>query len=215
MNKDLGNLRKSYEKDSLNEGNVHSDPMELFESWFSDAVDHPGVEEANAMSLATVGTDGFPKTRIVLLKQFSYEGFQFFTNYESEKGRSIAANPGVCLSFFWPALERQIIITGEAQPISAEESDRYFHSRPRGSRLGAVASDQSSVIPSREYLETKISELETHYEGEEIPRPAHWGGYQVAPREFEFWQGRMNRLHDRIRYRTNQESQWIIERLSP
>ncbi len=215
MNKDLGNLRKSYEKDSLNEVNVPSNPMELFQSWFSDAEEHPGVEEANAMSLATVGMDGFPRTRIVLLKQFSYEGFQFFTNYESDKGKAIAANPGVCLSFFWPALERQIIISGEARPISGDESDRYFHSRPRGSRLGAIASDQSSVIPNREFLEDKIADLESSYEGREIPRPAHWGGYQVAPREFEFWQGRMNRLHDRIRYRSEKDSNWIIERLSP
>lgn len=215
MTKDLGNLRKSYEKDSLNEADVPETPMELFQSWFSDAQDHPGIEEANAMSLATVAPDGFPRTRIVLLKQFSREGFQFFTNYESEKGKAMAANPKVCLSFFWPALERQVIISGEAQPISAEDSDRYFQSRPRGSRLGAIASDQSTVIPNREYLEEKISALESRFEGMEIPRPAHWGGYQVAPREFEFWQGRQNRLHDRIRYRASGESRWIVERLSP
>lgn len=215
MNKDLGNLRKSYEKDSLNEVDVPGNPMELFQSWFSDAEAHPGIEEANAMSLATVGADGFPRTRIVLLKQFSSEGFQFFTNYESEKGKAIEANPGVCLSFFWPALERQVIISGEARPIPAEESDRYFHSRPRGSRLGAIASDQSTVIPNREYLEEKLSGLERSFEDKEIPRPAHWGGYQVVPGEFEFWQGRQNRLHDRIRYRSEAASDWILERLSP
>ena len=152
---------------------------------------------------------------MVLLKQYSYEGFTFYTNYNSEKGRAIAANPNVCLSFFWPEMERQVILKGVAEKTSSNNSDGYFESRPAGSRLGAVVSPQSEVIPSRSYLENNLKALEQEFEGKEIPRPDNWGGYLVRPVEMEFWQGRPNRLHDRIRFKIQEDLGWKIERLAP
>lgn len=211
--KDLSNYRKSYEKSELIENAIPENPFELFSKWFQEAEAIGGTEEVNAMTIATIGTDGFPKSRIVLLKQLTSEGFIFFTNYESEKGKSIAENPNVCLSFFWPYAERQVIIKGKAEKTSDAISDEYFHSRPIGSQLGAVASHQSEVISDREVLEEKIKNLETEFSGKEITRPNYWGGYLVKPHEIEFWQGRPNRLHDRIRYQL-QESAWKKDRLS-
>ncbi|WP_395058189.1 pyridoxamine 5'-phosphate oxidase [Flavobacterium sp.] len=212
---DLSNYRKSYEKSELLETNIPEDPMTLFKKWFHEVEDFGGIEEVNAMTVSTIGLDGFPKARVVLLKKFTYEGFIFYTNYDSEKGHAIANNPNVCLSFFWHALERQVIIKGIVRKISENLSDGYFESRPDGSKLGAIVSNQSEVIPSRAILEEKLKQLEADSKGKEIFRPKNWGGYIVEPQEIEFWQGRPNRLHDRIRYKLNSDFSWKIERLSP
>ena len=217
--KDLSNYRKSYEKSELLETNIPEDPINLFNRWFHETEDFGGPdtsgEEVNAMTISTIGLDGFPKSRVVLLKKFNEEGFIFFTNYNSEKGRAIQNNPNVCLSFFWNSLERQVIIKGVAEKTSEIISDNYFDSRPDGSKLGAIASDQSKVIDSRKVLEDKLTQLEQLYIGKKIPRPQHWGGYLVKPIEIEFWQGRSNRLHDRIRYQLQDDCNWKIERLAP
>lgn len=215
MDADLSNYRKSYEKGELSLELSPDNPLELFKTWFHEIDAHFPEDETNAMTISTIGTDGFPKNRVVLLKRFTYEGFIFYTNYHSEKGKAIEHNPNVCLSFFWHGAERQIIIKGVAEKIAENLSDGYFESRPRGSQLGAAVSDQSSVIPDREYLENKLSELEKQYEGQEIPRPEFWGGYIVKPVEMEFWQGRPNRLHDRIRYHLVSDYSWTKNRLSP
>lgn len=215
MQKDLASYRKSYEKKTLDEASLGDNPMQLFQTWFYEVEESGTADEVNAMSVSTIGTDGFPKTRIVLLKKYTHEGFIFYTNYLSEKGRAIEANPHVCLSFFWQSLERQIIIKGVAERVAANISDGYFESRPLGSRLGAMVSPQSSVIPSREYLDGKLAELEKEYENKEILRPDYWGGYLVRPISMEFWQGRPNRLHDRIRYSLTESYDWKIERLAP
>lgn len=213
--KDLSNYRKSYEKSELLETTIPEDPIQLFHRWFYEADEHEGVDEANAMTVATIGLDGFPKSRVVLLKRFNEEGFIFYTNYNSEKGKAILANPNICLSFFWPVMERQVIIKGVAEKTSSYVSDAYFESRPDGSKLGAIVSNQSEVISSREYLDTKLKELENQFKGKEIKRPNYWGGFLVKPFEVEFWQGRPNRLHDRIRYHLEEDYLWKIERLSP
>jgi pyridoxamine 5'-phosphate oxidase len=212
--KDLGNYRKSYEKSELLETNIPEDPINLFNKWFHETEDFGGVDEVNAMTVSTIGLDGFPKARVVLLKKFNEEGFIFYTNYNSEKGLAIQNNPHVCLSFFWPSIERQVIIKGTAEKTSEVDSDNYFNSRPDGSKLGAIASPQSQVIPNRDFLEQNLKQLEKQYDGKEIPRPEFWGGFLVKPQEVEFWQGRPNRLHDRIRYKFQDDFSWKIERLS-
>jgi len=214
MKENLGHLRKSYQKSSLELSDVGTSPLELFQKWFEMAKADPAVEEVNAMSLATLGTDGFPKSRIVLLKSFSAEGFVFFTNYDSEKGLAIAQHPQVGLTFFWPSLERQVIIKGRASKITTEESDTYFQSRPKGSQLGALVSKQSQEIPNRAVLDEALKRLEKQYEALPISRPQNWGGYMIAPQSIEFWQGRPNRLHDRILARWDGK-QWNSVRLSP
>ena len=213
--KDLSNYRKSYEKSELLETNIPEDPINLFHKWFYEMEEFGGVEEVNAMTVASIGLDGFPKSRVVLLKKFTEEGFIFYTNYNSEKGKAILNNPNICLSFFWQSLERQVIIKGIAEKTSDIISDNYFDSRPDGSKLGAIVSAQSETIPSRDYLDNKLKELEKEYEGKPIPRPNFWGGFMVRPIEVEFWQGRPNRLHDRIRYKLKENYIWEIDRLSP
>jgi pyridoxamine 5'-phosphate oxidase len=215
MEKDLSNYRKSYEKGELLLKNVPENPIELFRNWFIEVDTHFSIDETNAMTISTIGIDGFPRSRVVLLKKYNHEGFIFYTNYNSEKGRAIEANSNVCLSFFWHSAERQIIIKGKAEKISENLSDGYFESRPRGSQLGAIASNQSDVVSDRNELESKLTALEAEYEGKDIERPKHWGGFIVKPVELEFWQGRPNRLHDRIRYQLQSDCNWKIERLAP
>lgn len=215
MEKDLSNYRKSYEKQELLESTISDNPMQLFQTWFHEVETNYDEGETNAMTISTIGLDGYPKNRVVLLKKFTHEGFIFYTNYESEKGRAIKENPNVCLSFFWHQAERQVIIKGKAEKISDNMSDGYFESRPRGSQLGALVSHQSEKIESREVLEKKLKQLETEFEGKDIPRPDFWGGYIVKPVSMEFWQGRANRLHDRILYHLDEEFNWKMTRLSP
>lgn len=215
MEKDLSNFRKSYEKQELLESNINDNPMELFKKWFDEIYANFDEVETNAMTISTIGLDGYPKGRVVLLKKFTDEGFIFYTNYESEKGKAISKNPNVCLSFFWAQAERQVIIKGQAERIAEDLSDTYFKSRPRGSQLGALVSHQSEVVMDRNVLEEKLKQLENKYMDKDIPRPIYWGGYIVKPVEIEFWQGRANRLHDRIRFNLNTENNWKMCRLSP
>ena len=212
---DLSDYRKSYEKSALLETSIPEDPINLFHQWFHEVEDFGGIEEVNAMTVSTIGLDGFPKSRVVLLKKYSEEGFIFYTNYNSEKGKAITNNPNVCLSFFWHSMERQVIIKGIAEKTPTNISDGYFESRPDGSKLGAIVSNQSEVIPSRASLEEKLKQLEFDYQGKEILRPEFWGGFLIKPVEVEFWQGRPNRLHDRIRYQIQPDYSWKTDRLSP
>ena len=212
---DLSNYRKSYDKSELLETTIPEDPINLFNKWFHEVEDFGGVDEVNAMTVATIGSDGFPKSRVVLLKKYTFEGFIFYTNYDSEKGKAISNNPNICLSFFWHTMERQVIIKGIAEKTTTNISDGYFESRPDGSKLGAIVSSQSEVIPSRTVLEDKLKQLEKDFQGKEIPRPDFWGGFLVKPVEVEFWQGRPNRLHDRIRYQLQDDFSWKMDRLSP
>jgi pyridoxamine 5'-phosphate oxidase len=212
---DLSDYRKSYEKSALLETSIPEDPINLFHQWFHEVEDFGGIEEVNAMTVSTIGLDGFPKSRVVLLKKYSEEGFIFYTNYNSEKGKAITNNPNVCLSFFWHSMERQVIIKGIAEKTPTNISDGYFESRPDGSKLGAIVSNQSEVIPSRASLEEKLKQLEFDYQGKEILRPEFWGGFLIKPVEVEFWQGRPNRLHDRIRYQLQPDYSWKTDRLSP
>lgn len=211
----LHDNRKIYEKSELLESHIRQNPMEQFRNWFYEAQENPGIHEANAMSVSTVESDGCPRTRMVLLKEFTWEGFIFYTNYNSKKGNALSINPKACLHFFWPAMERQIIIKANLEKVAPNLSDGYFHSRPFGSQLGAVVSPQSQVIPDRNYLEEKLRQLEQEFDGKEIPRPENWGGYIGKPYEIEFWQGRPNRLHDRIIYELEPDFDWKISRLAP
>jgi len=210
----LHDKRKVYERSQLIESEIKQNPIEQFRDWFIEASDNPGISEANAMAVSTVEEDGCPRTRMVLLKAYTYEGFIFYTNYNSRKGKAIEKTHKACLHFFWPALERQIIIKAHLERIAENLSDGYFHSRPKGSQLGAVVSPQSQEIPDRSFLEEKLKELEKQYENTEVPRPENWGGYIGKPYEIEFWQGRPNRLHDRILY-TLEDLDWKISRLAP
>lgn len=215
MEKDLSNYRKSYDKEELLESSVGDNPMQLFQKWFYEVEQNYNVGETNAMTVSTVGLDGYPKSRVVLLKKYTHEGFIFYTNYNSEKGKAIAHDPHVCLSFFWQNAERQVIIKGKAEKVAENISDGYFESRPRGSQLGAVASPQSAVVANRKELEDDLKRKEEKYEGVPVPRPDYWGGFLVKPVSIEFWQGRPNRLHDRIRFSLDEEYNWIKERLAP
>ncbi len=215
MNKlDLAALRENYTKGSLDVQDVLPTPFLEFHKWFSEAVDSQ-ILEPNAMHLCTVAKDGKPSARIVLLKTLDDKGFTFFTNYLSKKGAEIAENPAACLTFFWGELERQVRIEGTIEKVSEAESDAYFALRPRGSQIGAWVSNQSSVIENRAVLEAREQSLIAEFEGKDIPRPPHWGGYRLLPQYVEFWQGRPSRLHDRIAYTLNEKGNWQIERLSP
>ena len=213
--KDLSDYRKSYTKNELLEDQIPSNPIALFQQWFQEAEASKQIEEPNAMTITTIGLDGFPRARVVLLKKIENDGFIFYTNYDSNKGKAIANNNKVSLSFFWPALERQVIIKGKANKVNSAVSDSYFSSRPKGSQLGAIVSPQSNVIPNREFLENKLQQLEKEYSDKTITRPENWGGYLVQPTEIEFWQGRPNRLHDRISYQLNDNGLFSTERLAP
>lgn len=215
MEKDLGNYRKSYDKGSLLEQSINKDPFDLFQLWFNEVDMHFQETETNAMTLSTIGSDGFPKSRVVLLKKFNSAGFVFYTNYESEKAKALATTPQCCLSFHWESAERQVIIKGVTEKIDPSESDAYFLSRPKGSQLGAWASKQSTVIENRAVLDTQLQSLENEYKNKPLKRPEFWGGYIVKPVEIEFWQGRANRLHDRIRFKLSTNNYWDMDRLSP
>ncbi|KPM30421.1 Pyridoxamine 5'-phosphate oxidase [Croceitalea dokdonensis DOKDO 023] len=215
MQKDLSDYRKSYDKSQLLESVIDENPMQQFQKWFYEVEGAGGIDEANAMTVSTIGLDGFPKSRVVLMKKYTHEGFVFYTNYESEKGKAIAQHPEVCLSFFWPNMERQVIIKGKAEKIAPNLSDGYFESRPVGSQLGAIVSQQSKVVASRDVLTERLHALEKKYGNGPVQRPANWGGYLVRPISLEFWQGRPNRLHDRIRYSLMPDYNWKIERLQP
>ena len=209
----LQNLRQDYRAASLFENEVAADPISQFKSWFSDALQSQ-LYEPNVMTFATGDSDGKPSARIVLLKGFDENGFVFFTNYDSKKGKDLIENPQAALVFFWAELERQVRIEGVVSKIDSESSESYFHSRPVGSQIGAIASPQSAIIEDRSILEQKVNELTEQYQGSTIPRPENWGGYLVEPKHIEFWQGRSSRLHDRIVYNFV-DGQWIISRLAP
>lgn len=209
----ISSIRKDYQLQSLSESDVKQDPIEQFGKWWDEAI-ASSIDEVNAMTLSTVTAEGKPSARIVLLKGFDERGFVFFTNYESNKGVQLTANPFASLVFFWKELERQVRIEGICEKVSEQESDDYFHSRPIGSQLGACASPQSRVIESRRVIENNLEKLQDQYREMEIPRPAHWGGYRVVPQAIEFWQGRSSRLHDRIKY-TKENQSWKIVRLAP
>ena len=212
MSKDLSNYRDKYLKGELIEKNLPKDPFDLFDNWFEDLEKFGNERENNAMSLSTVNDKNVPTTRVVLLKQFSKNGFVFYTNYNSRKGKHIDNNPNVCISFYWPSMERQVIINGKVSKISAIESDKYFNSRPKSSQLGAIISNQSEIIPSRKYLEEKLSKF--NISNNNLNRPSNWGGYILKPELFEFWQGRDSRLHDRIIF-SKSKTNWDQKRLSP
>ena len=209
----IADLRREYARARLDEASVDPNPVAEFGRWFDEAL-KAEVLEANAMTLATATEDGVPSARTVLLKGFDERGFVFFTDERSRKGVELKCNPRAALVFYWPELERQVRITGRTETVSREESDAYFRTRPRGSRIGAWVSHQSQVIPSRKVLEERVPEVERKYPGDEVPLPPYWGGFRVAPETIEFWQGRESRLHDRIRY-VRDGDRWRIERLSP
>jgi pyridoxamine 5'-phosphate oxidase len=209
----IGDLRRDYAKARLDESSVSADPIVEFARWFDEAV-KAELHEPNAMTLATATADGTPSARIVLLKGFDERGFVFFTDYRSRKGTELAENPRAALVFYWPELERQVRIGGSTTQTDRPESEAYFRSRPRGSRLGAWISHQSQVIAGRQQLDERVPELERRYPGDDVPLPPYWGGFRLRPESIEFWQGRASRLHDRIRY-VRTDDRWRIERLSP
>jgi len=214
MSHSIADIRKDYKLRSLNESDVAADPFDQFTRWWDDAM-NSSIDEVNAMTLATATTEGIPSARIVLLKGFDQNGFVFFTNYQSQKGKELEDNPHAALVFFWKELERQIRIEGQVEKISEKESDAYYNSRPAGSRIGAWASPQSEPIDNREVIENNFAELEKKFGATAIPRPGYWGGYIVRPAMIEFWQGRSSRLHDRIQYCLQADNNWVIQRLAP
>ena len=214
MDSSIADLRQNYTLAGLSETDIDSDPIVQFGVWFQQALDGDLIEP-NAMTLATATPEGKPTARIVLLKGVDERGFVFYTNYESQKGRQLIANPYAALVFLWDKLERQVRIEGKVVKLDIEESKEYFHSRPKASQLGAWASDQSRVIPNREVLEQKLEDLKTEYKDAAVPIPEHWGGFRVIPNRIEFWQGRPSRLHDRLVYDLQDDGNWQVQRLSP
>jgi pyridoxamine 5'-phosphate oxidase len=212
-NGNIADIRKDYQLAALDESAVGGDPFAFFGKWFAEA-EAAKVNEVNAMTLATIDLHNKPHARIVLLKGLDEKGFVFFTNYSSNKGHELEANPNVAAVFFWPELERQVRVEGVIEKITEEESDHYFHSRPVGSRIGAWASPQSQVIPDRSILDNNYAQYKQQF-GETVPRPPHWGGYRIIPSCFEFWQGRSSRMHDRIVFTTDVDKTWHIYRLAP
>ncbi len=214
MDTSIADLRQEYSQKGLNEKAAEPNPFQQFQIWFDQALSAQ-LLEPNAMTLATVTAAGKPSARVVLLKHFDEQGFVFYSNYHSRKGQELGQNPWAALVFWWASLERQVRIEGWVEQVSEQESDAYFYSRPWGSRLGAWASEQSQVVSDRQVLEQRLVELEQQYQDQEIPRPPHWGGYRLVPIAIEFWQGRPNRLHDRLSYHRLEDGNWQIERLSP
>ena len=198
----------------LRRRDLDPDPIKQFSNWFTAAIEAE-LRDVNAMSLATVGRDGKPSVRVVLLKRFDQNGFVFFTNYESEKGKQLEANPRAALAFYWIELDRQIRVSGTVEKTSRQESVRYFHSRPLGSQIATWASHQSEVVDARRVLDARFAEMSERYATGSVPLPPHWGGYRLWPERFEFWQGRPNRLHDRFRYTRNPDKSWRIDRVAP
>ena len=214
MEEKIADIRKDYTRETLTESEVDAHPVKQFEKWWKHALDS-GITEVNAMTLATASADGMPSARIMLLKGFSEKGFLFFTNYNSFKGQQLSENPRACLVFFWKELERQVRVTGIIRRTDGPESDTYFHSRPRASQIGALASPQSQVVESREWLDHRFEEFSKELENKTVDRPSHWGGFIVKPIIVEFWQGRPGRLHDRLQYSLSNDGSWKIERLAP
>lgn len=210
----LSDIRKDYRLAGLSEEDLLPDPFSQFEKWF-DEVLHSEIDESNAMTLATADSSGKPSARIVLLKGFDTTGFYFYTNYKGRKASELAQNPYAALVFFWKELERQVRVQGKVMKTEGDKSDAYFHSRPIGSQIGAWASPQSQVIPSRRFLEERVEKFHTRFKDEPLKRPEHWGGYVLQPSVVEFWQGRSSRLHDRMQYRLTEQGSWKIERLAP
>jgi pyridoxamine 5'-phosphate oxidase len=214
MDRSLASVHREYTQRGLSESQLDADPFKQFQTWFSDAL-AAQLTMPNAMTIATASKDGKPSARVVLLKSFDERGFVFYTDYESRKGHDLAENPWAALVFLWAELERQVRIEGRIEQCSARESDAYFQSRPFGSRLSACISHQSQVISSRQVLEDRLQELMVAHPNQDVARPPHWGGYRLCPTSLEFWQGRPNRLHDRLRYRLLSDGSWLLERLSP
>lgn len=215
MQSNLNDYRKIYDKSELTRDKLDENPMQQFRTWFHEVDDSESIDEANAMTVASLSEDGYPKSRVVLLKSYNEYGFVFYTNYDSEKGRALLKYPKACLSFFWPSFERQVIIKGDVEKLPDQVSENYFASRPKGSQLGALVSPQSAVIENRDVLKERLAELEETYQNKEVDKPGNWGGFLVKPQEIEFWQGRPNRLHDRFVYRLLDDFNWKIERLAP
>ncbi|NET55887.1 MAG: pyridoxamine 5'-phosphate oxidase [Symploca sp. SIO2E6] len=214
MGTSIADLRRDYSYEVLSETNADVLPFRQFQTWFNQAL-AAGLPDPNAMTVATAGSDGKPSARIVLLKDYDERGFVFYTNYKSHKGQQLLENPWGALVFWWPQLERQVRIEGRVEQVSPRESDAYYQSRPQASQLAAWASDQSQVVDNRQVLDQRLQQLQEEYEGKEVTRPPHWGGFRVVPVEIEFWQGRPNRLHDRLLYRLSENGSWEMVRLSP
>ncbi len=214
MNSDFSDVRREYLHSSLNEADMKCDPLEQFDEWLQQAT-REGIDLPNAMVLATVSRDGIPTARYVLLKEFSEKGFVFYTNAASIKGQQLQENPKAALVFYWSPMDRQVRIEGSVVTVSGKEADEYFRTRPYESRLGAWVAPQSSIIESREFMEGRLQELKEEFPGDDVPRPENWVGYSVAPEVIEFWQGRENRLHDRIVYKREENNTWTIQRLAP